>query len=412
MPTAEIIAAGTELTSGQKLDTNSLWLAGQLRDRGVDVRFHTTVGDALSDNIDVVRRACERCEIVVMTGGLGPTLDDITRDALAAVMDEPLITDADALHDLEAFFVGRDRTMPERNRRQATRPESATMLANPLGTAPGVLARVARGASHEPSIFAAMPGVPSEMKPMFLNEVVPHLPLASTQSVLRLVHCYGLGESAAEEMLGELTARGRNPEVGITASSATITLRILATGPDKSECEQQADADAAVVRERLAKYVFGEGDDTLESVVVDRLRKRKQRVATAEAGTGGAVLTLLSQAAGYDGVFRGGFTVAATFDDEILSRPAPADPVSPEHAGELANVIRERLGSDYGVAAVCAPTAMFHAGSGERMTAYVAAASADETHAAAITLLGNPSIHAARIGKTALNLLLRKFLVS
>lgn len=415
MHTAEIIAAGTELTSGQKLDTNSQWLAGQLRDRGIDVRFHTTVGDAIEDNIAAIHVARERCDIVLMTGGLGPTQDDITREAVAKVMDETLVIDSAALADLETFFGSRGRTMPDRNRTQAMRPFSAEMLKNPHGTAPGVYAELKRsnvGESNrsDTALFAAMPGVPSEMRPMFLHQVAPRFPASNVVQSLRLVHCYGIGESAAEERLGDLTARGRNPEVGITASAATITLRILARGPSVTQCDSLAAADEEEITRLLDGCVFGRGEDTLQSVVVDHLAAAGATIAIADSGTGGAIASLLTETSGYERVFRGGLTTPGGLDDELLGERPPEDPFSTARAKALALEIRQRLNADYGVAAVCAPGQLTANPTPKDAIAYIAVASSNDVIGDEIRLLGNAAIHRIRVAKSSLNLLFRKHL--
>lgn len=404
MPSAEIIAAGTELTSGQKLDTNSQWLAGQLRDIGIDTRFHTTVGDAMEDNILALKLAAERCDVVLMTGGLGPTLDDITREAIANVLGEPLVIDSAALDHLEKFFLGRGRAMPERNRSQAMRPRSAEILPNPHGTAPGVLARYARE-DGTIAVIAAMPGVPSEMRPMFVQQVSSRLPSSPKVNVLELVHCYGLGESAVEEMLGDMTARGRNPEVGITASAATISLRVLAQGDSLEECKKLAEADVDRIHATLGDTVFGRDSDTLESVVVRQLAMQRKTVATAESGTGGVILGLLAAAREYDQVFAGGFTVPPAGDDELLGEQPPEKPFSVARAEHLAERVRVRMKADYGLAAVCDPIHFGTATTANDASAYVALADEKTARTAKIHLLGNSAIHGARIAKTALNLL-------
>lgn len=404
MITAEIIAAGTELTSGQKLDTNSQWLASQLRDCGIDTRFHTCVGDAMEDNVSVIKVAAERCEVVLMTGGLGPTLDDITREAIATVVGQPLVLDDAALKDLEDLFRGRGREMPERNRTQAMRPRSAQILLNPHGTAPGLLVNYSRRDGSQ-SIIAAMPGVPSEMRPMFLEQVRPLLPVPDTLRRLRVVHSYGMGESAVEQILGDMTARNRNPEVGITASSATISLRILARGSTAEECEQLVSNDIDQINEKLGSAVFGYDEDTLQSVVVDRLANLRKTVATAESGSGGVILGLLSSAKGYSEVFNGGFTVPPAGDDELLGEGPPGNPFSADRAEHLAREVRTRLKADYGLAAVCDPIHLGTTVVPKDATAYVAIAGPNGTNSTKVHLLGNAAIHRPRIAKTALNML-------
>ena len=405
-PTAEIIAAGTELTSGQKLDTNSRWLAGRLGDAGIETRFHTTVGDSLDDNVAAIRTAAGRCDVVLMTGGLGPTLDDLTREALARVVEQPLELDADALTTLEKFFAGRGREMPERNRSQVMRPRGAELLPNPVGTAPGLFASVPRG-DRSPALFAAMPGVPAEMHVMFEQQVVPRLPTRSAFRSLRLLHCYGIGESATEEVLGDLTARGRNPEVGITASAATITLRILGTGGTFEEADRLAEAAEVEARRLLGKVVFGVGEETLESTLLQRLRDRGETLCSAEVGSGGVVSQRLAAVPNAEAAFRGAVVTPRNRSDELLGLPGgpPFDAVTPDHAEALAAEVRTRLKTTFAVSVVADPDQLTASVSPEDAVAYVAAAGPDWVTSANVTLLGNPGIHHARLAKTALNLL-------
>ncbi|HEU5117486.1 MAG TPA: competence/damage-inducible protein A, partial [Isosphaeraceae bacterium] len=166
---AEIIAVGSELVNGQKLDTNSQWLSRRLGELGLDVRYHTSVGDDLQNNVDAFRIACGRVRLVLISGGIGPTQDDLTREALARVAGVPLIEDPESLQALRAFFERRNRPMPDRNRVQALMPEGADAIANPYGTAPGIWMPL------DGTIFVALPGVPGELKRMFDEQVVPRL---------------------------------------------------------------------------------------------------------------------------------------------------------------------------------------------------------------------------------------------
>ena len=223
---AEIIAIGSELTSGAKLDTNSQWLSTELSEIGIPVHFHSTMADDRQTMLEVFQTAVSRSDIVLVTGGLGPTLDDLTRELIAELTGTELVLDEPSLAFIEDLFAKRGRVMAERNRIQAMFPAGSEVLTNPVGTAPGIWMEVPRE-GRPPSLLAAMPGVPSEMKKMYREQVLPRLPQG--QRVIRRssVHCFGQGESNIEEMLGDLTARDRNPEVGITASSATISFSFV-----------------------------------------------------------------------------------------------------------------------------------------------------------------------------------------
>ena len=287
---AEIIAIGSELTSGAKLDTNSQWLSLALGERGISTRFHTTVADDLPAMVGVMREAANRSDIVLITGGIGPTLDDLTRQAMAELVQRKLVLDEASMKHVEGMFSRRGRKMPERNRIQAMFPEGSEPIFNPRGTAPGIWMEVPRKGHDHPCLMAVFPGVPSEMKRMFETEVLPRLP--GGQAVIRRanVNCFGLGESHAEELLGNLTARGCDPEVGITVHEATITLRITAHGKTAEECERKIVETKSEIRKRLGRYVFSEEEDELQHVVLEMLMQRGFKLSTAESGTGGVAV--------------------------------------------------------------------------------------------------------------------------
>ncbi len=208
---------------------------------------------------------------MLITGGLGPTLDDITRDALAEAFGQKLVRDPESVAQIEALFRARGREMPERNQRQADRPEHATAIPNRCGTAPGVLLRVARSTGEE-CLIAAMPGVPAEMRPMFIEQIRPQLPGSGMVLCRRVLRTFGYGESEAERMLGDLTARGRNPEVGITASEAVISLWVTARAQSQEVADAECDQTMSLIRERLGAAVYAEGDVELHQVVTGQLR--------------------------------------------------------------------------------------------------------------------------------------------
>ncbi|SFJ68574.1 CinA family nicotinamide mononucleotide deamidase-related protein [Planctomicrobium piriforme] len=305
---AEIIAIGTEITSGAKLDTNSQWLSLQLAEIGISTVFHTTVADSLQANVDVLRIARDRADVVLITGGLGPTLDDLTREAMAAMAGVELVLHQPSLDLIEKFFRSRGREMPARNRIQAMFPAGSTPLVNPIGTAPGVWQEATR-ADGKTCVLAAMPGVPSEMKKMFFEQVRPRLQGDGLIIRRARINCYGLGESQAEEMLGDLTARGHDPEIGITAHEATITLRIIAEGRTEAECQEKIAMAAAAIRERLGEYVFGIEDEELEHIVVRDLTAAGQTFATIECATGGLLAQRIAHVQGAGVCYRGGIVL-------------------------------------------------------------------------------------------------------
>lgn len=337
---AEILAIGTELTTGAKLDTNSQWLSIELAAIGIPVLLHTTVSDDMPVMLETLRAAVRRSDIVLVSGGLGPTLDDITRQALADLAGVELVLHEPSLQHIRDMFAKRKRVMPERNIVQAMFPAGSTPIENPHGSAPGVWMELPRpnGAT---CLIATMPGVPSEMKLMFRERVLPRLPRSDKVIRRARVNCYGVGESACEERLGDVTARGRDPEVGITVHEGTITLRIEAHGTTESECDAKIAATKQLIHERLGELVFGEEDEQLEDVVVRELNRRRQTVAVADEVTGGVLSLWLTAAANSERCFLGGVIGSAVrrVDDQPL-----------EQARRLAQQTRERFGSDFALA--------------------------------------------------------------
>lgn len=410
---AEIIAIGTELTTGAKLDTNSQWLSQELAAAGIAVTYHTTVADDLAANVAVLRTAIERVELVIITGGLGPTLDDLTRDALAAVLGRPLVLHEPSLETIRGMFARRNRTMPERNVSQAMFPAGSEPIANPRGTAPGIYVEVAR-AGQAPCRVVAMPGVPSEMKPMFRESVLPRLaPSESRSTCIRQarVNCFGVGESAAEELLGDVTARGRNPEVGITVHEATITLRIVAQADSPDEAQRLLEETKRLIYERMGDYAFGEEDDELEHVVLRLLAQRNQSLATAECGTVGLAACRLTSADTAAGTYAGG-TVAPTTAAcaKALGLGDPCMGATREAAQRLARACRERFGADVGLAATELSIAGSHDEQAPAPKLYLALADSEGVHAHELNVAGDPAIQQSRAAKALLNLLRLKLL--
>lgn len=284
---AEVIAIGSELTCGARLDTNSQWLSRELEARGWTVQRHTTVADDRDAMIRTYRDAALRSRIVLITGGLGPTLDDITRDTLAEAFDRRLVQDDTALQFIESLFRSRGREMPERNKVQALRPEGAESIHNAHGTAPGILLELESPACT----IAVMPGVPAEMKRMFDEQVAARLPASDVVVMRSIIRTFGYGESDVERRLGDLTARGRNPEVGITASQAVISLSITARGGSTAECGLLTEAVRERIYTALGNAVYGEGDLELSDVVAAQLMERDLTVATLEGRTTGGLIT-------------------------------------------------------------------------------------------------------------------------
>ncbi len=348
---AAIIAIGDELTLGESLDTNSAWLAARLRERSVDVREHRTVGDVAQQIGFTIAELAQSCDVIILTGGLGPTADDLTRTGLghAVTPGQALVQDADALRHLEALYRTRHKTMATTNLVQTYRPETTTMIANPNGTAMG-LADSLGGCR----VFA-LPGPPREMQPMFDLAVVPHLPAANDDNaaMTRFVHAYGLAESEASQKLGDLLARNRSPQLGITVSRTILTVRIRAQG-SRETISTQIEDDTDSVQRALWPYVFGGGDDTLASTVGDLLGQRGATVATAESCTGGMLGAMLVDVAGSSNYYAGGWV---TYSDAMKSRClgvsekllAEHGAVSKQVASAMAVGAVQQSGAAYGI---------------------------------------------------------------
>lgn len=348
---AEIISVGTELLLGQIVDTNSVEIAQSLAELGIGCYFHTSVGDNPLRLASVLAQALVRSQIVIVTGGLGPTEDDLTKEALAAVAGRRLLLDPRALEHVQEFFRATGREMPENNRRQAMLPEGAEMLPNPRGTAPGVYLNV-QGAH----VFC-LPGVPTEMRTMWKESVVPRLAeISGGPAVIhsRTIRFYGIGESALEERVKDLL-HSENPTVAPYASVGEARLRITARAETKEAAQAMIDPVAQEILARVGEYAYGEGDDSLEGVVGRMLSERGIWMATAESCTGGLLAHRITNIPGSSAYMRQGWIV---YSNEAKQKELGVDPaslerygaVSEEVAGEMAKGALERSGADIAVA--------------------------------------------------------------
>ncbi len=297
---AIIIGVGDELTSGQTVDTNSAYLSRRLAEQGIVTLEHRVVSDQQTAIANVIRDAAARADFVLVTGGLGPTEDDLTRQALADVMNAPLCLDPQCLADIEAFFRRINRPMAPSNRIQAMIPQGALAMRNEAGTAPGIKARL--GQAH---VFI-VPGVPAEMKWMYDHCIVGDLPSAAGVVLHRIVHTFGRGESDLGSMIADLMKRDADPTVGTTVANGIVSIRIVSAGQTQAGAKQKSDAVVAIIKDRLGNLVLGEGDDTMASVTGQLLRAGKQTLATAESCTGGLVGQLLTANSGSSDYYLGG----------------------------------------------------------------------------------------------------------
>ncbi|HXX88944.1 MAG TPA: competence/damage-inducible protein A [Acidimicrobiales bacterium] len=351
----EVVAVGTELLLGQIADTNSAWIGEQLAAAGVDSHFHQAVGDNLGRIVLALRSALARADGVVVCGGLGPTHDDITREAIAQVMNVPLERDPEIVERIAAHFSSRQRAMPESNARQADVPRGATAIPQTMGTAPGLMCPVGN------KVLYALPGVPYELAEMFTRAVLPDLRRrqaeAGEQGVIasRVVRTWGTTESALGEMLAPRIA-------ALDAGSVPVTLALLASGIEGIKIRitaKAADLDAAgtlldaeekEVRALVGEIAFGTDGDAMEHAVARLLVERHLTLAVAESLTGGLVGSRLVNVVGASDWFRGD-VVAYAGDVKVSVLGVPAGPVvSLEAARAMAEGVRRVLGADVGLA--------------------------------------------------------------
>lgn len=300
---AEILTIGTELLLGETIDTNGAWLAAWLAEHGVDVLRSVRVGDNLTRMVEAIEVGLEHSDLVVTTGGLGPTDDDMTREAIAAVVGETPEVDPSLEGALLAWFEATGRTMSEQNRKQAWRVPSATILPNPNGTAPGWLVRFER--HGVPKAVAALPGPPRELKPMVHDELAPRLSFPTSHLWKRTFKVGQLGESTVAEKLGELTLQA-NPSVATYAKADGVHVRVAAKGGREADARALGEPIAREVASILGDDVWGHDDDTLAGVVLAALRAQGMTLAVVDRGTGGRLLTLLHDADPDGETFKGG----------------------------------------------------------------------------------------------------------
>ncbi|QDT06499.1 Putative competence-damage inducible protein [Rubripirellula lacrimiformis] len=396
--TCEIVSIGDEMTSGARLDTNAQWLSRRMGELGVTVQFHSTVGDTLDDNINVFRIAASRADLVVATGGLGPTRDDLTRESLAAVVGQPLEMRESAMKHIESMYSRRNREMPERNRVQAMFPVGSDEIFNPQGTAPGIDLMVPQN-GRSPSRIFALPGVPAEMVRMFDDTVAPRvMAIAGGGSRIRhaVMKFFGTGESDMEQRLGEMISRDRQPRVGITVSAATISLRITATADTDEICDGMIAETRREILQRVPEFYFGDGE-TFEQhhAIAATLRCRDQSMAIVELGRA-AVLGDWFATLGDSPAYRGGVSLADTDD---LCRIF--DAANPDEALQNA---RQRFAADWMLLVDQYP-ALDNAADARLPNVDVALTIIDpsgQTLRHTITLGGHPDIMQARIAKSAM----------
>ena len=351
---AEILSIGTELLLGQITDTNASWLAQQLPLLGIDLYYISQVGDNQKRLVDTLSRAYTRSDLIICTGGLGPTEDDLTREAISELLNEPMEVQPDLEATLRDFFQKRNVTMPDRNVKQATLIRSAVALDNPLGTAPGWWVE------HNNRIFVCMPGVPHEMKAMWQNQATPRLRERLPGEVIlsRTLKILGKGESAVEEMIQDLIG-STNPTLATYAKNDGVHLRITAKAADEAAARDLIFESEILLRARFGTFIYGQDDETIEGVIGQMLQDRGLTLAVIEAGTGGFLSSQLSDSPDSPLFFRGGLVSQQRamltdwgIDAELLEEHSV---MSKEVAEAMASAVRKISGAEAGLALCAVP---------------------------------------------------------
>ncbi|MFO7882255.1 MAG: competence/damage-inducible protein A [Kosmotogaceae bacterium] len=346
---AEIINVGTEILLGNIINTNSTYLSRKLAELGINLYKHTVVGDNMERLTDSINDALSRVDIVITTGGLGPTQDDITKEAVAKCLDKKLILDNESLKHIECFFKNRNKSMNEYNKKQAYFPEGSKILENTVGTAPGCIVE------DKGKIIILLPGPPHEMIEMFEQNVFNYLRKKSEQIIhSRFLRLFGIGESDVVKKIEDIIEEQDNPTIAPYADGYQVSLRITANTKNKSYANIMINNIEKRIQERLGQYIYSKDNETLESVVLNALIKNNKTISFAESCTGGMISAKIVGVPGASKAFLG--TVVA-YSNEIkireLNTPKKTlrkyGAVSEETAKEMARDIRKSFGSDIGL---------------------------------------------------------------
>jgi len=412
MLTAEIIAIGSELLSSSRTDTNSLWLTDQLNRIGIDVRLKTIVGDDDARLEEVVKDAVKRSRVVLTTGGLGPTEDDITRKVVARALGKRLSLDEKVLAEIrERFRSFGIASMPERNSRQAMVIAGAEVLSNPNGSAPGLYLE------HEGCAIALMPGPPREMKPMFENYVRARLDklAGDTRFATRVLRVAGLGESAVDEKIAPIYTKYENPQTTILFNSSEIEIHLRAHGRTEADAETLLDDLSLKIERELGNSAFSFRGETMEEVVGRRLAMTEFTLAVAESCTGGLIAQRLTNVPGSSKYFIEGLV---TYSNESKTRLLGVDKklihefgaVSQQVARDMARGVRHRAKTDFGLAVtgVAGPGG----GTKDKPVGLVYIALADDAHTEhrKLTIPGDRELVRWRASQAALDMLRRRLI--
>ena len=350
---AEIITIGTELLLGQIVDTNSRWLAERLAEIGIDLYYKTTVGDNAERVKSAVQQSISRADLVITTGGLGPTQDDITREVVADALGRNLVKNKAALEEIKSYFSETGRQMTENNVTQAFLPKGAKIINNDNGTAPGFLI------DNGDTIITSMPGVPMEMKAMMSDFIIPYLQaeyqLDEEVIQSRVIKTCGIGESSLEDKIDDILRKQTNPTIAPLASQGEVKIRLTAKANTEEEAQKLIAAQEEELKERIGDYIYGYDDDSLEEVIANLLWEQELTVATAESCTGGLIGDRLTKVPGSSRYFdRGVISYSNQAKIDLLGvNKATLErygAVSEETAREMARGIRDKAKVDIGLA--------------------------------------------------------------
>ena len=347
---AEILTIGDEVLRGEIVDSNKALLAQRLLSLDIECHYQSSIRDDRGDMEEAFSRAVERSDVLLVSGGLGPTRDDITTEVMSETFRRPLFLDEASLESIRAFFRNVGRDMSDTNRKQAFFPEGASVLANPVGTAPGF------ALEQSGCLIFCMPGVPRELSLMMDEQVLPRLEdlAGGTRVRARILRTFGIGESSLESELSDLARKG-GAEIAFRTTFPDNLLRIIARGRSTAEVDGQIDELVEVVRERLGDLIYAEEDESMASTVVRLFGEKSARIAAAESCTGGLIAQSLTSVPGASGCFLGGVVSYANSAKEALlgvpeSMLAEFGAVSEPVARTMAEQVRLRFGADVGVA--------------------------------------------------------------
>ncbi|MET3728665.1 nicotinamide-nucleotide amidase [Fictibacillus halophilus] len=387
---AEIIAVGSELLLGQIANTNAQFISKGLADIGVNVFYHSVAGDNENRLSSVIQTARSRSNLIIFTGGLGPTKDDLTKETIAKLFQKKLVHDEAALQYITNYFVQTNREMTPNNKKQALIIEGSTVLPNDNGMAPGM------AFTHGNNTCILLPGPPSEMRPMFNNYVIPYLYSkmdVQTKFHSRVLKFFGIGESVLETKLQDLIEKQSNPTIAPLASEHEVTIRLTAAHPSETEAKRLLDEVEKEVLSRTGSYFYGYDDETLESQTFDLLRNNQLTIASAESLTGGLFSKIITDFPGASTVYQGGVVVYSNaLKQSMLKVPhtliTDHGVVSSQCAEWMAEEIRKQTKTDIGISftGVAGPDAQEDKPAG---TVFIGISIGNHTHSYSFKLAGS-----------------------